>query len=229
VEFYKSGDLVLIGPNLPHYWTYENDFQELHGHGHAIVVHFDSDFAGNDFLSRPEVKPVADLLEHAHRGLFFNSGELEETVNKIIALPELDPLARLVDLINILFVLSGTEHKVFLAGSAYENQELPEVVFRINRIINFIKKHFHEEDLSQGKLAEMAGLSNSSFSRYFRRQTGVNYIDFLKDIRLSHAYKLLHETDLSVSQVANHSGYFNLSNFNKQFKMKYKCTPKNCC
>jgi AraC-like DNA-binding protein len=225
-EDYQSGDLVLIGPNLPHYWTYDENFRKKHGTGEAVIIHFDKNFAGDDFIAKPELKPIHDMLEQAHRGIFFKSSKLTEVVTKITELPQLDPLKRLIYLINILFELSKTTNKVLLAGEAYEKTELPDVVLKINRIINFIKKHFHEEDLNQSKLADMAGLSNSSFSRYFKRQTGKNYIDFLKDIRLSHAYKLLNESDLSVSQIAARCGYLNLSNFNKQFKNKYKHTPK---
>jgi len=224
-EDYQSGDLVLIGPNLPHYWTYDENYKEKNGEGSAVIIHFDKEFAGDDFISKPEVKPIYDMLEQAHRGIFYKSSGLKNVVAKISELPKLDPLKRLITLINILFELSKTTHKRLIAGEAYEKNELPDVVLKINRIINFIRKHFHEEDLNQSKLADMAGLSNSSFSRYFKRQTGKNYIDYLKDIRLSHAYKLLNESDLSVSQVASRCGYLNLSNFNKQFKNKYQRTP----
>lgn len=223
---YESGDLVLLGPNLPHYWTYDSNFQEEYGSGEAVIIHFDKDFAGSDFISKPELNPINNMLEQAHRGILYKSSQMPDVIEKIKALPEFDPLKRLIYLIHILFELSTTKHKILLAGVAYEKIELPDVVIKINRIINFIKKHFHEEDLNQSKLADMAGLSNSSFSRYFRRQTGKNYIDFLKDIRLSHAYKLLNESDLSVSQIAANCGYMNLSNFNKHFKNKYKHTPK---
>ena len=225
-ENYQSGDLVLIGPNLPHYWTFDEQYRKKNGTGSAVIIHFDKDFAGSDFMAKPELKPINELFELAHRGIFFNSSELKEVVSVITELPQMEPLKRLVNLINILYELSKTSHKTLLAGEAYEKTELPDVVLKINRIINFIKKHFHEEDLNQSKLAEMAGLSNSSFSRYFRRQTGKNYIDFLKDIRLSHAWKLLNESDLTVAQIAAKSGYLNLSNFNKHFKTKYNRTPK---
>ncbi|MEE4284717.1 MAG: AraC family transcriptional regulator [Mariniphaga sp.] len=225
-ENYQSGDLVLIGPNLPHYWTYDKHFKAKHGTGEAVIIHFDKDFAGSEFISKPEIKPIKNMLEMSHRGIFFKSFYLKETVTKIVQLPQLDPSSRLIFLINILFELSKTSYRFLLAGEAYEKNEISDVVLKINRIINFIKKHFNEENLNQSKLAEMAGLSNSSFSRYFRRQTGKNYIDYLKDIRLSHAYKLLNESDLSVSQIAAECGYLNLSNFNKQFKLKYNCTPK---
>ncbi len=225
-ENYYSGDLVLIGPNLPHYWTYDEQFGKMHGAGTAIIIHFDKDFAGSDFISKPELKPIDEMLEMAHRGIHFKSAELNEVVSKIISLPDEEPLKRLINLINILFELAETRHKTLLAGEAYEKKELPDVMLKINRIINFIKKHFHEENLNQSKLADMAGLSNSSFSRYFKRQTGKNYIDFLKDIRLSHAWKLLNESDFPISQIAAKSGYLNLSNFNKHFKKKYNCTPK---
>lgn len=225
-ENYHSGDLVLIGPNLPHYWTYDEQFKIKHGAGTAIIIHFDKDFAGSDFISKPELKPIDEMLEMAHRGIHFKSADLNELISKIVSLPDEEPLKRLIGLINILYELAKTPYKTLLAGEAYEKKELPDVVLKINRIINFIKKHFHEETLNQSQLADMAGLSNSSFSRYFKRQTGKNYIEFLKEIRLSHAYKLLNESDLSVSQIAAKCGYLNLSNFNKQFKTKYNHTPK---
>lgn len=225
-ENYRSGDLVLIGPNLPHYWSYDEQYKKKHGDGSAVIIHFDREFAGDDFISKPEVKPIHEMLEQAHRGIFFKSSQLNDVSAIMTKLPQMDPLKRLVTLINILYELSKTSHKALLAGEAYEKTELPDVVLKINRIINFIKRHFHEEDLNQNKLADMAGLSNSSFSRYFKRQTGKNYIDFLKDIRLSHAWKLLNESDLLVSQIAARCGYLNLSNFNKQFKLKYQHTPK---
>ena len=119
--------------------------------------------------------------------------------------------------------ISQTQELNFLAGPAFENKKISEQELKIKRVINFISTHFNDSELSLEKLAGMASMSPTSFSKYFKKQTGQNYIEVLTGLRLSEACKLLGNTDLNISQIAHNCGYNNLSNFNKLFKVKYKC------
>jgi AraC-like DNA-binding protein len=225
-EDYKSGDLVLLGPNLPHYWTYDKDFLEKNGKGKAIIIHFKKDFAGNDFIHKPEVEPIPELFDKAFRGLSFHGSCKQSVIEELLTIENARPLNRLVLLINILTELSQTNELKYLAGPAYENKKIPEQELKIKRIINFISNHYNDNELSLDKLAGMASMSSTSFSKYFKKHTGQNYIEVLTSLRLSEACKKLGQTDGSIAQIAHNCGYNNLSNFNKLFKMRYNCTPK---
>lgn len=225
-EQFSSGDLVLIGPNLPHYWTYNEEYLKKHGKGKAIIIHFKREFAGQDFINKPELKTVSELLEKAFRGLRIKGSCKDKISSRLLEIEDAKPLLRLVTLINILIDISESGEYEYLAGSAFENKKISETELTIKRIINFINTHYWDSELSLDKLANMASMSPTSFSKYFKKQTGQKYIEVLSNLRLSEVCKLLADTDLSIAQIAHNCGYNNLSNFNKLFKVKYKCTPK---
>lgn len=225
-EEYQSGDLVLLGPNLPHYWTYDPQYKKKHGKGKAIIIHFEQDFAGNDFFRNPEVKPISVLLDKAFRGLKFKGNLKNDIIEILLSIEKSSSLNRMVGLINILAKTAQSNDYEFIAGPAFEDKKIPDMELKIKRITNFISHHFHDSELSLEKLANMAAMSPTSFSKYFKKQTGQNYIQLLTDLRLSEACKLMSTSDFSIVQIANRCGYNNLSNFNKLFKRKYKCTPK---
>lgn len=225
-EEYTSGDLVLLGPNLPHYWTYDNNFLAENGKGKAVIIHFNNDFAGKDFIHKQEVKPILELFDKAYRGLRIMGDCKTWVIEELMNIDDAQPLKRLVTLINILTEISQSGDIGYLAGPAFENKKIPEQELKIKRILNFISTHFNDSQLSLVKLANMASMSPTSFSKYFKKQTGQNYIEALTNLRLSEACKLLVNTDLSIAEIAHCCGYNNLSNFNKLFKTQYKCTPK---
>lgn len=225
-EEYTSGDLVLLGPNLPHYWTYDEAFRKENGTGKAIIIHFKNDFAGADFMHKPEVKPIRQLFDKAYRGLRISGSCKQRVIDALLKMEDNLSLNRLVGLINILTDVAQSGETHYLAGPAFKNKKIPEQELKITRILNFMSTHFSDSELSLYKLAAMASMSPTSFSKYFKKQTGQNYIEVLTNLRLSEACKLLGNTDLSIVQIAHRCGYNNLSNFNKLFKNRYKNTPK---
>jgi len=225
-EKYSSGDLVLLGPNLPHYWTYDSDSHSKTGGGKAVIIHFNRYFAGHDFINKSEVKPINDLLDGAYRGLSFY-GELKNRIIKLLlTIKDAQPLNQLVGMINILTEIALTTEYKYLAGPAYENKKIPEQELKIKRIIHFIKMHFNDSDLSLEKCANMASMSPTAFSKYFKKQTGQNYITVLNELRLSETCRLISNSDKTIKQIAQGCGFNNMSNFNKLFRKHYKCTPR---
>lgn len=225
-EAYTSGDLVLIGPNLPHYWTYDSEFQKQYGNGRAVILHFNQHFAGSDFIQQAAAKPIADLLNRSYRGLVFHH-KTKERISEILAeIKGQSTLKQMVGLINILSELSYSTDYSYLAGTAYENKKIPEQELKIKRIINFIKMHLSDSELSLEKCASMASMSPSAFSKYFKKQTGQNYISVINEMRLSEICKKLGTSDKPIAEIAHDCGFNNISHFNKMFKKQYKITPK---
>jgi AraC-like DNA-binding protein len=216
----------LLGPSLPHYWTYDESFRSENGDGKVVIIHFEKDFAGSNFLSKPETKPIIDLLDKSYRGLKILGKCKTSIIDELLNIEKEHPLKQLVTLINILTELSFSTEVQFLAGQAYKHHKKSEQELRIKRILNFISANFYDSELCLEKMAKMASMSTSSFSKYFKKQTGQNYIEVLSSLRLSEACKLLGASDYSIAQIAYRCGYNNLSNFNKHFKLRYKCTPK---
>lgn len=113
-----------------------------------------------------------------------------------------------------------------LAGVSTANPPTDQESERINNVINYILQHY-KEDIELGTIAEIANYSKAAFCRFFKQRTRKTFTQFLNEVRIAQACKLLRNTDLNISQVCFESGYNNVSNFNRQFKRITETTPKD--
>ncbi|AEI49700.1 AraC family transcriptional regulator [Runella slithyformis] len=219
IQHFNSGDVLLIGPNLPHYWRcdekYFQDNENLYAQ--ATVIHFLGDIWGSTFLSLPENQAIAELIQRAKHGIRFLESAREKGRELIQSLLHQTSGNRLITLYQILDMLAQTNDYELLSTTFQTPQLDDDDTDRINRIYSYSLTHFQQK-ISIENVAEVANISPNSFCRYFKSRSRKTYSRFLLELRVGHACKLLREHNLSIAQVCFESGFHTFSNFNKYFK-----------
>lgn len=219
---FAPGDLVLMGPNLPH--SYIND-AKFSGQARAVVVQFLPDSLGTDFFQLDELKEVRHLLERSRVGLSFHGRTRDEVVALLTQLGKLEGMARLASFLHILETLARSSEFRALASPTYSPSLALFQGERINSVCELISRKFRE-GITQSEAARTARMSPPSFSRFFRRATNRTFRAFLNEVRIGHAAHLLVESDRTVAEVCYDSGFGNLSNFNRQFLKLRGTSPR---
>jgi AraC-like DNA-binding protein len=223
---FKEGDMVLTGPNLPHLWRSDNTyFDSKNGlETHGIVIYFPVNFLGDSVFELEEFEGIARLLKTSERGIEI-TGNTHQLISKmmeeLMALKGGDSIIQLLQILNAM-VDSPDCQPITQAG--YINLNKESETDRMGQVYEYVLKNFKEKIMLE-EVAEMANLSVSAFSRYFKTRVNKSFSDFLSDVRISHACKLLHEGEMNISEIAFECGFFTLSNFNKQFKERTGKTP----
>ena len=208
VEGFEAGDFVLIGRWVPH--QYRNWKQ---GRARARVIQFD--YAPDGVL---DIHDVMAFLEGASRGWRFSDSVRLQAADLMASLFEAERATdRLLSLIELLLALSRDTNRAPIASVAYEPTFNRSKVERLQRVLSYLEKHW-EETITLGEVAEVAALHPQSLSRFFGQHLGMSFQEYLLQLRISHAARLLIETDRTVSDIAFSCGFNNLSNFNAQFK-----------
>ena len=221
---FGPGDLVLLGPSLPHYWHNPAPARQHGEWAHSVVIQFREDCLGPEFFAKPELAGVSNLLRRAARGLHFTGPARDAVAARMLAMRSHDSLTRLIDLLAILQSLAEARGKPLSSAGfvPFLDERAGE---RINRAYQHVFTHFAGA-LDYGSIARQAGMSLSAFSHYFRRGTGRALSDFVREVRLGHARKLLIESRQSIAEIAYASGFESLSNFNRGFRQATGASPR---
>jgi AraC-like DNA-binding protein len=220
---FEAGDVVLVGPNLPHCWI--SDEGDDARRARAVVLQFHPQFLGENFFSTPELAPLGRLLDRAHLGLEVRGKTRKELAQQLLELPRLSGARRLISILSILDVLAESRELRPLATSGFHPRLDVRASERIDRVYRFLLKRF-QEPIRLAEVARVARMAPAAFCRTFRRDVGRPLFSVLTEIRIGHACKLLLETDGQVSQVCFDSGFGNLSHFNRQFLRVTGLTPR---
>lgn len=216
IQPYRPGDLVLLGPNLPHCWSDEA------GEGAAlpelIVIQFRQDSFGEGFLALAEAAPIRQLLAQAETGLRFSgalTAQVAELMREAVSQNGLDRLLRLIEALNLLTRCKNVSSLATQDYCANANMN-PGNQQRIETIHRHVRENL-AADISQADLAKSLGLTSPAFSRFFKAATGKTFVMFVNTLRVHEASRKLQNSSLSVTEIALACGYNNLSNFNRQF------------
>lgn len=225
ISDFEPGDLAFIGPNLPHLYRNEPEYyaDDSALRAKSIVVHFLEKSFGNDLLGLPETESVRRLLDRSARGLHV-TGATNAAVGRLLhEMVDLKGFPRLLKLLEALSLLAESSEWEYISspGLTGHNERDSD---RLNRVFEFVMQEFHRE-IRIAEVADMVHMSETAFSRYFRQRTRKTFSEFLGEIRLGHASKLLLEDKLSVAEICYESGFNNLSNFNRQFRAFYRTSP----
>lgn len=225
IEDFEVGDLVLIGPDLPHFYRcsnayYRND-PELRAK--AIIIQFDPDFLGKDFFSITEMKRVSTLFSNAMRGMSFHGPTVLEITACMHRIKHSEGVERLIQLLNILNLLSKCEEYVLLSRHHIVGYN-PKDTVRMNRIYQYVMDKYTDV-INLREIAAYANMSEAAFCRYFKKKTRKTFTTFINELRISRATKLVVEGDLNICEICYRCGFENLSNFNRQFKIVTGFSP----
>jgi AraC-like DNA-binding protein len=218
-ETFEAGDLVLIGPELPHTWVSDKKPGET---ASAVVIQFSEEFISS-FCQHTECEKIHKLLSRSTLGLHFPIRISGSLWNDIIHLSKAKGVDRITGLLQVLNQLSAKRSRI-LASSFFQPAKSRMAESRINKVCGYIQRH-SSEDISLLKVASLVNLSESAFCKFFKRTTGKTYSDYLGEIRIGHACHLLTESDDTISVIAYRSGFESLTYFNRVFLRKKGLRP----
>jgi AraC-like DNA-binding protein len=223
---YRPGDLVLLGPNLPHSWRsgpIKSCAQRVH---RAVVVQFRHDFLGEQLLALNEMKDIASLLLQSASGLAFGHTETgERAAMSLENFPELPRPRQMVTLLSILLDLaSATDAQILSTNHVQPACRIGDQQ-RIDAICQYLNRNF-EEEIEFAKLAKTLNISQAALCRFFKRATGRTMTQYVNEIRVGAASQLLTGTDQSILEIGFNVGFGNYSNFNRQFKRIKGYSPR---
>jgi len=228
IQQFSSGDLVLVGENTPHVWKNNDSYykEPVSNAAEAIVIHFRKDFAGADFFNMPEMIRIKNLISEAQRGVCFKGRDRNSIHRKIVALVDKPPVERVLGLIEILALLASSSEYSLLSSTGFVQTFFANESDQINKVYAYIIENFRS-NITLEKTAQVAHLTPTAFCRFFKSRTRKTFTQFLNEVRISFACRLLIEGKLDIAQVCFESGFNNLSYFNRQFKIVKKETPSS--
>lgn len=225
VSRFKAGDLVLTGPNLPHMWCSSRS-RNPGGRPHeAIIIQFPGTIFGGQFLELPEMGAVRRLLERSGQGIRFGDGARKKIAPRMVRMGRQRGLARLIELLEILRILSQIPFERTLSSRAFSPAVRLADRDRIDGICRFAAEN-STKPIALSEAASAAHMSVPAFTRFFRKSTGKTFLQYLTDIRVGSACRLLVETDKTVTEVCFAAGFNNVSTFNRRFLELKSVTPR---
>ncbi len=216
-------DLVLItSVDLEHVWM-QNTCTSTNIH--EITVQFNFDLTQDSLFAKNPFRHIYRMLTLAHRGLAFSMNAILKVYNQLMSLSSItDRFKAFIQFLEILDTLAHCDGARTLATTSYAKVNIGEDSKRILKVKNYIDNHYMDE-IKLKTLAGIACMSEAAFSRFFKLHTGRTVSDYIIEIRLGYATRMLVDTNKTVADISFLCGYNNLSNFNRVFKRKKGCSP----
>ncbi|WP_217571039.1 AraC family transcriptional regulator [Mesorhizobium sp. GbtcB19] len=222
---FGPGYLTIVGGGLPHDWVTAVQPGELI-EGRDIVLQFDPERLRGSSGLLPELRELEPFLERSLRGMVFHGQTALDGAELMERMGEVHGLARFRLFLELLDLLATTDEYALLSSPDFSPLLDAESLDIIQRSLTYLFQHF-AEDLKLPEVAQLAGMSESTFSRFFQKNTGNSFSDHVAKLRLWQACKLLADTEIPITDICFQVGYMNISNFNRAFLRKHKMTPSS--
>lgn len=223
IQSLHRGDLVLLGPNLPHAYQHRDSLCSQPLAAHCVLLQFEERF-WSSLLELPILAPVNRLLQRGAAGLQFKGRTRARVATMLQEMLKLRGLARIAVFLQALDALAHSRNCRTIASSGFTTSLPAWEQERVDRVYQFIDQNFHRS-IRLCEVAKLAHMSEGAFSRFFRAHMGKTFPAFVNDLRIGRACRLLAETEMPVTEIALACGYRNLSNFNRQFLQAKELTP----
>ena len=226
IGYFDAGDLVFMGPSLPHVWVNDPEFfkGEAGYQANAIVVQFVDFFLGKTFMEIPEMEAFRSFLMRSNRGMVIKGDTREKIADTMTRMLTMNGLQRLSSLLSIFDLLVQTTDYESLASPGYVQNTHLKSSDHPQKINQYIMQNF-QEDISLPEIAGVANMALTTFCCFFKEHYRVSFVEYLNTVRIGYACKLISEKDLNIVEAAGESGFNNLANFNRQFKKIKNMTP----
>lgn len=227
VSQFEAGDLTLIGSDVPHLFRNDDFHYDLANKmmASSIFIHFTEDFLGEKFFQIPEMIRVKHVLDKSSLGLNIVGSLQKNIVEQLHEMDSQNPSKRLITLLEILLSLSNSSDIQTILPVGFSANHHGDTD-KINKVFEHIMQNYKQE-IYVTDIANELNMSVASFSRYFKNHTRKTFSDYVTEIRISHACKLLMENNHSVSEISFMSGFENMSNFYRHFKKHIGVIPKD--
>lgn len=227
IEKFEVGDVVLIGKDLPHMWLNDEDYfdQNSNQSAKAIAIHFKQDYLGKAFFETPEMIHLFELFDRARVGLKFINidNKIIHDIQKMLNQTGFD---KTISFLNILNNLAKHKKVKQLSSLGFINSFKASKSDTQDKVQAYIFKNFNKE-INLEEAAKIAHMNSSAFSRFFKRVNKKTFSRYVAEIRIGYACKLLIENKFNIASICYESGFNNISNFNRQFKLIMNCTPSD--
>ncbi|HMB65073.1 MAG TPA: AraC family transcriptional regulator [Eudoraea sp.] len=222
ISRFEKGDLVLMGPDLPHCWEALE-----YGKGnepYCIVTHFSEEVISSDFFKMPELEKVVNLLKLSALGLRFKTENHEKIYNTLLRMTQLEGLEYFIEMLRVFNVLLKMEEREKLSNPIGQAAVFSKNLEKVNRVYKYVFQNVHK-GVRLDEAASILNMTPGSFCRFFKKKTNLTFMQYVKRVRVGMAAKMLAETDKQITQICFDSGYNNLANFNFYFKDIMGKTP----
>jgi AraC-like DNA-binding protein len=226
VDTFRAGDLVLLGPDLPHFWRNDDEFYQPGSslRAESVVIQFPAAFDERVLAVLPEAATIRQLLQRARYGLHFSMTCSESVAEPIEQLTKQTGLSQVLGFLTILNQLATDTQAKLLASDGYQLATGFAETERMKRVLEFVLANFRDE-IRIDQISSVAGMAPAAFCRYFKNRTRKTFVDYLNELRIGHARKLLATADLSVGQIGMECGFASNSHFHRLFKKHTGMTP----
>ena len=222
IEVIEDLELVLVGPNLGHAWfTHQCQSESIR----EVTIQFHKDLLEDRFLRKNQLNFIRKMFESAQRGILFSRETTERLHDRIQRLEQKTGFDSVLELLSILHDLSTSRNMRILSDSTFNSEQFNYNSRRIEKVFEYLNTNYSRQ-ITLAEVAKIANMPEVSFSRFIKKRIGSTFIDSLNEIRLGHATRMLIDTTHNVAEVAYKCGFNNISNFNRIFKKKKSCTPK---
>ena len=223
---FNKNELYVIGSNIPHVFKSDKTYYEKKSTlSHAISFYFTENVFGSEFFNLPETKEINNLLIASKKIVLYEGNAISYLKDDFFGITEVHGFEKLQMFFKILHSISRLKNQKLLSKTTYEQRNTEKYGKRINDIFDFVINNY-KKSVTLNKAAEIANLSTTAFCRFFKERTRKSFTEFLNEVRIGEACKLLINNDLNISQICYEVGFNNISNFNRKFKEITNLTPK---
>jgi len=226
IDRFEENDLVLLGDSTPHEWLCDPEYFGEDGQfrGEGVVVQFVYDFLGSEFMEAPENAPLKTMLANSARGIEFFGETKLKIISIMLEMESLPESERLYELFSIFRIIATTNEYRLLASPVFlESIEMSGNKL-MQRALHYMLQNF-QQNIQIKELLKITSMSNTAFCAAFKQTYRMTFKEYLLNIRIGYACKLLTEGSQNISEIAYNSGFENISNFNRQFKKIKGITP----
>lgn len=222
IEVIDDLELVLIGPNLYHAWlTHQAKSEAIT----EVTIQFHKDLFDDKLLKRNQLSFVKSMLDRAQRGIAFPADTVAAIKDRLQSLDKKSGFDSVLELMSILHDLSISRNMKTLSDPSFTNDKFNYNSRRIEKVFEYMNTNYYKQ-VTLAEVSKIANMPEASFSRFIKKRTGKTFIDSLNEIRLGHASRMLIDSTTTVAEIAYKCGFNNISNFNRIFKRKKFCIPK---
>ncbi len=225
VELFDHYDLILIASNIPHSWNYYRH-KPLTPQERGITLHFKLSSLGEPLLSQHEMHTVKTLLLQSERGLAFSVEDARTAEVFLTRMIASKGIEKVINFFSLLKTLCASEKRSNLCSENYKQAFDERGNKKMSAVYNYIRENY-SKNISLERISRVAHMSPYAFSRYFKKNCGAGFIEYLNRVRLNKACYLLRETEYQIQKVADECGFSSISNFNKQFLKTEGLAPRD--
>jgi len=224
VELFDQYDMTFIAGNIPHCWNHYKTGGKV-PENHGISLHFTSSSLGENLRQQYEVRSLRELMSEAERGIAFSVEDAKKTEKHLSDMVNHSGLEKMIDFFHILKIMVNAEKRRILCSENFRLSIDDRGNKRMTDVYTFIRENFNRQ-ITLKEISRVANMSPFAFSKYFKKNCGSGFIEYLNQVRTNKACYLLRETDFQVQDIAVDCGFMSISNFNKQFRNTVGISPR---